>query len=126
MEPLIDLRSDTVTRPTDEMRAAMAQAVVGDDVYKEDPTVNELEARAAEMIGMQASLFVPSGTMGNLIAVLAHCGRGAEVIVGDRSHTYINEAGGVSVLGGVHTHGRAEPARWFDQSRSAASCHPLQ
>jgi threonine aldolase len=103
VETLIDLRSDTVTRPTDEMRAAMAQAEVGDDVYKEDPTVNELEARAARMLGMQASLFVPSGTMGNLIAVLAHCGRGAEVIVGDRSHTYINEAGGVSVLGGVHT-----------------------
>jgi len=103
VENRIDLRSDTVTLPTDAMRSAMAQAEVGDDVYKEDPTVNRLEALAAGMVGMEAGLFVPSGTMGNLIAVLVHCGRGAEVIVGDRSHTYINEAGGVSVLGGVHT-----------------------
>ena len=103
MDTRIDLRSDTVTLPTDAMRSAMAQAVVGDDVYKEDPTVNQLEALSASMLGKEAGLFVTSGTMGNLIAVLVHCGRGAEVIVGDRSHTYINEAGGVSVLGGVHT-----------------------
>lgn len=103
MEHRIDLRSDTVTLPTEAMRAAMAAAEVGDDVYREDPTVNRLEALAASTVGKEAGLFVPSGTMGNLIAVLAHCGRGAEVIVGDKSHTYLNEAGGVSVLGGVHT-----------------------
>lgn len=99
----IDLRSDTVTKPTEAMRAAMAQAEVGDDVYGEDPTVNRLQALAAEMVGMQAAIFVPSGTMGNLAALLAHCDRGEEVIVGDRAHTYIFEAGGVSALGGLHT-----------------------
>lgn len=99
----IDLRSDTVTEPTPEMREAMARADVGDDVYAEDPTVNRLQEMAAERMGMEAALFVPSGTMGNLGAVLAHCDWGDEVIVGDRSHTYINEAGGISVLGGVHT-----------------------
>ena len=99
----IDLRSDTVTKPTDEMRKAMAQAEVGDDVYGEDPTVNRLQALAAGMLGMEAAIFVPSGTMGNLAALLAHCDRGQEVIVGDRAHTYIFEAGGVSALGGLHT-----------------------
>lgn len=100
----IDLRSDTVTQPTPEMRAAMAQAVVGDDVYGEDPTVNALEALAAEKTGKQAGLFVPSGTMGNLIAVLTHCGRGDEAIVGNLAHTFLYEAGGISALGGVHSH----------------------
>jgi threonine aldolase len=100
----IDLRSDTVTWPTAEMRRAMAEAEVGDDVYGEDPTVNQLEQEAASLMGKQAALFVPSGTMGNLAAVLAHCGRGDEVILGDLSHTYLYEAGGVSVLGGVHTY----------------------
>jgi threonine aldolase len=99
----IDLRSDTVTKPTDAMREAMANAVVGDDVYGEDPTVNRLQELAAGMVGMQAAIFVPSGTMGNLAALLAHCDRGEEVIVGDRAHTYIFEAGGVSALGGLHT-----------------------
>lgn len=99
----IDLRSDTVTHPTDAMRAAMASAKVGDDVYGEDPTVNRLQEIAADMLGMEAAIFVPSGTMGNLAALLAHCGRGDEIIVGDRAHTYIFEAGGVSALGGVHT-----------------------
>lgn len=101
-EGLIDLRSDTVTHPTPEMREAMAHAAVGDDVYGEDPTVNRLEAIAAERLGKQAALFVASGTMGNLAAMLAHCGRGDEVILGDRSHTFLFEAGGMSALGGIH------------------------
>ncbi len=97
----IDLRSDTVTKPTPEMREAMAEAEVGDDVYRDDPTVNRLESLAAEMLGKDASLFVPSGTMGNLLALLVHCQRGDEVIVGNRSHIYLNEAGGMSALGGI-------------------------
>jgi len=97
----IDLRSDTVTRPTPEMRAAMAEAEVGDDVFRDDPTVNRLEELAAEMLGKDAALFVPSGTMGNLLALLVHCQRGDEVIVGNRSHIYLNEAGGMSALGGI-------------------------
>lgn len=101
---MIDLRSDTVTQPTPEMREAMAQAQVGDDVYGEDPTVNELEALAAEMTGQEAGLFVASGTMGNLTAILAHCGRGDEVIMGNKAHTFLFEAGGISALGGVHSH----------------------
>ncbi len=103
MKP-IDLRSDTVTHPTEAMRSAMAQAVVGDDVFGEDPTLNDLEARAAEKTGKQAAIFVPSGTMGNLISVLAHCARGDEVILGDRSHIFLNEVGGMSALGGIHPH----------------------
>lgn len=98
----IDLRSDTVTLPTEKMRAAMANAQLGDDVYGEDPTVNSLQKIAAERFGKEAALFVPSGTMGNLAAVLAHCGRGDEVIMGDCAHTYLYEAGGISALGGVH------------------------
>lgn len=100
----IDLRSDTVTLPTPEMRQAMANAELGDDVYGEDPTVNRLEALVAERLGKQAGLFVPSGTMGNLAALLAHCGRGDEVILGDCSHTFLYEAGGMAALGGVHPH----------------------
>jgi threonine aldolase len=98
----IDLRSDTVTKPTPEMREAMAKAEVGDDVYMDDPTVNQLQQKAAEMLGKEDALFVPSGTMGNLLALLVHCQRGDEVIVGDKSHIYINEAGGMSALGGIH------------------------
>ena len=98
----IDLRSDTVTQPTPEMRAAMASAEVGDDVFGEDPTVNRLEVLSAERLGKEAGLFVPSGTMGNLAAVLTHCTRGDEVILGDLSHTFLYEAGGVAALGGVH------------------------
>jgi len=98
----IDLRSDTVTHPTPEMRRAMAEAEVGDDVFGEDPTVNRLQAMAAERMGKEAGLFVASGTMGNLVAVLSHCGRGEEVILGDRAHTFLYEAGGVAALGGVH------------------------
>lgn len=98
----IDLRSDTVTKPTPEMRKAMAEAEVGDDVYMDDPTVNKLQEQAAVMFGREDALFVPSGTMGNLLALLVHCQRGDEAIVGDKSHIYINEAGGMSALGGVH------------------------
>jgi len=98
---LIDLRSDTVTHPTEAMRRAMAAAEVGDDCHEEDPTVNELERTAAKRLGKEAALFVPSGTMGNLIAVLVHCGRGDEAIMGKQGHTFLHEVGGISALGGV-------------------------
>ncbi len=101
---IVDLRSDTVTQPTPAMREAMAKAEVGDDVFGEDPTVNRLQQAAAERMGMEAALFVPSGTMGNLAAVLAHCGRGDEVILGNLSHTFLFEAGGIAALGGVMPH----------------------
>lgn len=94
----IDLRSDTVTKPTPAMREAMAKAEVGDDVYGEDPTINRLEAMAADLMGKEAGLFVSSGTMGNLAAVLAHCQRGDEVILGHKSHTFYFEAGGVAAI----------------------------
>ena len=100
----IDLRSDTVTQPTPEMRQAMADAPLGDDVYGEDPTVNQLQEKSAELLGKEAGLFVPSGTMGNLSAILAECGRGDEVILGDKAHTFLFEAGGISALGGVHSY----------------------
>jgi threonine aldolase len=100
----VDLRSDTVTHPTPAMREAMARAEVGDDVYGEDPTVNRLQEMAAEKMGKEAGLFVSSGTMGNLTAMLAHCGRGDEMILGDKAHTFLNEAGGISALGGIHSH----------------------
>ena len=98
---IVDLRSDTITQPTPEMRSVMAAAEVGDDVYGEDPTVNRLQEMAAERMGKEAGLFVPSGTMGNLIAVLAHCNRGDEAIMGTLGHTFLFEAGGISALGGV-------------------------
>ena len=101
MEKWIDLRSDTVTKPTPAMWEAMAQAELGDDVYGEDPTVNRLEFMAAERLGAEAALFVTSGTQGNLVAVLTHCGRGAEVILGQRSHTFLYEQGGIAALGGI-------------------------
>jgi len=97
----IDLRSDTVTKPTPAMREAMAKAEVGDDVFGDDPTVNRLQAMAAAMLGKEAGLFVASGTMGNLLALLTHCQRGDEVIVGHQAHIYLNEAGGMSALGGI-------------------------
>ena len=100
----IDLRSDTVTHPTPAMREAMAKAEVGDDVFREDPTINRLQELAAERMGKEAGLFVPSGTMGNLAAVLTHCQRGDEAIMGDRGHTFLFEGGGVSALGGVLVH----------------------
>lgn len=98
---MIDLRSDTVTHPTAAMRQAMAQAAVGDDVYGEDPTVARLETAAAQRVGKEAALFVPSGTMGNLIAILEHCRRGTAALVGDESHIYNYEGRGASVLGSV-------------------------
>lgn len=97
----IDLRSDTVTLPTERMRAAMAEATVGDDVYGEDPTVNRLEAMAAERTGQESALFVPSGTQSNLLALLSHCERGDEYIVGQMAHTYRYEGGGAAVLGSI-------------------------
>ncbi len=101
---LIDLRSDTVTVPTPEMRAAMAGAVVGDDVYGEDPTVKRLEELSAARLGHAAGLFIPSGTMGNLIATLTHCQRGDEVIMGHLGHTFLFEGGGIAALGGIFPH----------------------
>lgn len=98
---MIDLRSDTVTRPTPAMRRAMADAEVGDDVFGDDPTVRRLEAAVAERLGMEAAVFVTSGTQSNLCALLAHCGRGDEYIVGDMAHTYRWEGGGGAVLGGI-------------------------
>jgi threonine aldolase len=99
----IDLRSDTVTKPTPAMREAMASAPVGDDVFGDDPTINRLQELAARMTGKEAGLFVPSGTMGNLIGILTHCGRGEEAVLGARAHTVLYEGGGISYLGGVHS-----------------------
>ena len=98
---LTDLRSDTVTRPTPAMREAMAKAEVGDDVYGEDPTINRLQEMAAARTGKEAALLVPSGTMGNLASILAHCQRGDEVMQGDKCHNVLYEAGGISALGGI-------------------------
>lgn len=97
---MIDLRSDTVTLPTPAMREAMYRAEVGDDVYDEDPTINRLQEIAAERLGKEAAIFVPSGTMGNTTSILAHAGRGEAVIVGNQSHIYHYEVGGASTLGG--------------------------
>jgi threonine aldolase len=98
---IVDLRSDTVTRPTPAMRDAIASAEVGDDVFGDDPTVNALQERIAAMTGKEAALFVTSGTQGNLCAMLAHCGRGDEVLVGQLAHSYRYEGGGAAVLGGI-------------------------
>ena len=98
---VIDLRSDTVTRPTAAMRQAMATAEVGDDQYGEDPTVAALEQRAAELVGKEAAIYVASGTMGNLVSVLSHCGRGDELVLGDECHIFWYESGGAAALGGI-------------------------
>ena len=100
----IDLRSDTVSHPTPAMREAMAVAVVGDDVYHDDPTVNQLEADAAALLGKEAAVFVSSGTQGNLCALLAHCGRGESILIGDTSHIFRYEQGGMAQLGGIIPH----------------------
>ncbi|MDX2012410.1 MAG: low-specificity L-threonine aldolase [Myxococcaceae bacterium] len=100
----IDLRSDTVTRPTAGMRRAMAEAEVGDDVWGDDPTVQRLERSVAERLGFEAALFFPSGTQSNLAALLTHCARGDEVLLGDRSHTFVHEGGGAAALGSIHSH----------------------
>ncbi len=98
----IDLRSDTVTQPTDAMRRAMAEARLGDDVFGEDPTIRRLEELAADLTGKEAALFVPSGTMANLVCLLTHCGRGDEFIVGDQAHIFYYEQGGSAQVGGIH------------------------
>ena len=99
---IVDLRSDTLTRPTPLMRQAMSKANVGDDVFGEDPTVNLLEEMVAKRLGKEAALFVPSGTMANMVSQMTHCGRGDEVILGDQSHIFFYEQGGSSALGGIH------------------------
>ena len=103
MGKIIDLRSDTVTMPTEEMLEAIIEAKLGDDVFREDPTVNKLEEKAANMLGKEAGLLVPSGTMGNLVSILSHCQRGTEILLGDKSHTFYYEAGGISAFGGIHS-----------------------
>ena len=121
----IDLRSDTVTRPTEQMRRIMAEAEVGDDVYGEDPTVNKLEARAAEMLGKEAAIFAPSGTQTNLLALLSHCQRGEEYIVGQLAHTYKYEAGGAAVLGSIQPQPLDfEPDGTLDLDRVEAAIKP--
>ena len=99
----VDLRSDTITLPTKEMLDSISSAELGDDVFQEDPTVNRLEDLAATKFNKEAALLVPSGTMANLVAVLSHCQRGDEVILGDQAHTFLYEAGGISAFGGVHS-----------------------
>ena len=101
MANLVDLRSDTVTRPSPGMRKAMNEAELGDDVFGDDPTVNRLQARAAELFGFEAALLFPTGTQSNLAALMSHCGRGEEVILGMEAHSYRYEAGGVSVLASI-------------------------
>jgi threonine aldolase len=101
MSAIVDLRSDTVTRPSPGMRKAMLEAELGDDVFGDDPTVNRLQARAAEIFGFEAALLFPSGTQSNLAALMSHCGRGDEVILGMEAHSYRYEAGGLSVLGSI-------------------------
>jgi threonine aldolase len=101
---IIDLRSDTVTLPSDEMREAACDAELGDDVFGEDPTVNCLQETAAQLMGKEAALFVSSGTMGNLVCMLTHCRRGEEVILGDRAHMFLNECGSIAMVGGIHPH----------------------
>ncbi|NPV89299.1 MAG: low-specificity L-threonine aldolase [Firmicutes bacterium] len=107
---LIDLRSDTVTHPTEEMREAMARAEVGDDVYGDDPTVNRLEEYAAQLVGKEAALFVPSGTFGNQLALMTHCKRGDEVILDETCHIVAHEAGAAAVLAGVNLRTTVNPS----------------
>ncbi len=122
MSGIIDLRSDTVTRPGEAMRRAMADAEVGDDVFGDDPTVNRLEARAAELLGKEAALFVPSGTMANLIGVLTHTRPGDEILLGDQSHIFNYEVGGAARVGGVQTHPlRNRPDGSLDVAEVAAA-----
>ena len=108
--PLVDLRSDTVTRPTAAMRQAMLQAELGDDVFGDDPSVNALQEYVAELLGKQAALFMPSGTQSNLAAVMSHCARGDEYLVGQMAHTYRWEGGGAAVLGSVQPQPIAQQA----------------
>lgn len=126
---MIDLRSDTVTQPTEEMREAMKNAEVGDDVYGDDPTVKELERRAAAILGKEASLFVPSGTFGNQLALLTHCRRGEEVILGDDCHIVVHEAGAAAVIPAVQLRtvesvkGRLSPEKISRRIRRGEDIH---
>jgi threonine aldolase len=101
---IVDLRSDTVTMPSDEMREAACDAELGDDVYGEDPTVNRLQEMAAQLTGKEAALLVSSGTMGNLVCMLTLCRRGEEIILGDQAHMFLNECGSIAAVGGIHPH----------------------
>jgi len=121
---LIDLRSDTVTLPSSEMREAMYRAELGDDVYGEDPTVNRLQEKAAARLGKEAALLLPSGTMANLVAVLAHCARGDEAIMGDTSHLFLDEAGNISAVGGVVIHTLPNERGMLAPERVAAAVRP--
>ena len=127
---VIDLRSDTVTKPTDEMRRAMAEAEVGDDVYGEDPSINRLQERAAEMLGMEAGLLMASGTMSNLVAIMSHCQRGDEIVMGDQAHIFWNESAGASTLAGVQVRlvpngpqGEIDPADLENAIRPPGNIH---
>jgi threonine aldolase len=121
----IDLRSDTVTKPSQAMRAAMAAAEVGDDVFGDDPTVNRLQAELAKLTGMEAALFVPSGTQSNLCALLSHCARGDEYIVGMTAHTYKYEGGGAAIFGGIVPQPLDnEPDGTLDLGKVAAAIKP--
>jgi len=122
---MIDLRSDTVTLPTTAMRAAISAAAVGDDVYGDDPTVNRLEELAAAMLGKEAAVFAASGTQSNLMAVMSHCERGDEYIVGQEAHTYKFEGGGAAVLGSIQPQPLAvEPDGTLDLGRVAQAVKP--
>ena len=125
-QPVIDLRSDTVTRPTARMRAAMLAAEVGDDVYGEDPTVNALQQRLADDLGFEAGLFVPTGTQSNLLALMAHCERGDEYLVGADAHTFRWEGGGAAVLGSIQPQPIAQDADGtLPLDKIAAAIKPL-
>ena len=125
MKNVVDLRSDTVTRPSAGMRRAMAEAEVGDDVFGDDPTVNRLQAHAAELFGVEAGLLFPSGTQSNLAALMTHCQRGDEVIVGHEAHTYRYEAGGSAVLGSIQSHAIANrPDGTLDLAEVEAAIKP--
>ena len=128
--PSIDLRSDTVTQPTHEMRRAMAEAEVGDDVYGEDPSINRLQDRAAELLGKEAGLLTASGTMSNLIASLTYCHRGDEIVMGDQAHMFWNESAGASALAGAQirlvpndSQGRIDPVDLERAIRPAGNIH---
>lgn len=121
----LDFRSDTVTKPTPAMREAMAAAEVGDDVYGEDPTMNRLEALAADLLGTDGAVFAASGTQSNLMALLSHCERGDEYIVGQRAHTYKYEGGGGAVLGSIQPQPiEAEPDGTLDLAKVAQVIKP--